>query len=380
MEGINHELPPPLDSEYLEVAWGIPKSDGKHTPMLIARPKVTKHQVRFEVLYCGVCHSDVHTGSNHWGPCNFPFVAGHEFLGRVKEVGDMVTKFKVGDAVAVGCMVDSCKGCVNCELGDEQYCLTGSTNTYNSKKCYGRVGGNQETYTAGGYSAGHTIHEDFAIKIPEGMVLEKAAPIMCAGITVYSPLKHWGATGDEKMVVGIVGIGGLGTMGIKLARALGNDVMAISSSAHKEGLARGKGANMFACSRDPESMKAQAGKCDLILNTVSANHDINLYLPLLKKGGSTIVQLGGVVRPHSINQIGLMMGRMSVAGSAIGGIRETQEVVDLCFRHNIYPDCELVEAKDIDECWRKLMESNADGIRYVLDIKKSLKNNQFMPQ
>jgi len=379
-QGVNHVLPPPLPSEYMEVAWAIPQSGGKHTPMMIARPLVTDHQVKFEMLYCGVCHSDVHTGTNDWGPCNFPFVGGHELLGRVTEVGNMVTKFKVGDIAAVGCIVDSCLDCANCEIGDENYCMKGMTGTYNAKKRHGRVGGNQATFTAGGYSAGHTVHEDFIVKIPKGMILEKTAPILCAGITMYSPLKHWGAAGDKRMTVGIVGIGGLGTMGIKLARALGNDVMAISSSAHKEGLAKEKGATMFACSRDPTSMKSQAGKCDLILNTVSAKHDINMYIPLLKKGGSTIVQLGGVTHPHSFQQFQIMMGRHSIAGSVIGGIRETQEVVDLCYKHHIYPDCEVVEAKDIDECWRKLMETNADGIRYVLDIKKSLKNGSFMPK
>jgi len=379
MEGINHELPAPLESEFAEIAWGIPKSGEKHAPIWIARPKVTDSAVRFEMLYCGICHSDVHTGVNDWGPCNFPFVGGHELLGRVVEVGSKVTKFKVGDAVGVGCFIDACLDCVNCEKGDEQYCLKGMTGTYNGEKKHGRCGGNQETRTAGGYSASHTVHEDFVLKIPDGMDLVKTAPILCAGITMYSPLMHWGAGTGEKKTVGIVGIGGLGTMGIKLAKALGNDVMAISSSAHKEALAKEKGATMFACSRDPESMKANAGKCDLILNTVSASHDINTYLPLLSKGGATCVQLGGVTSPHAVHQFGLMMNRMSIAGSLIGGIKETQDCIDLCFKHGIYPDCTVVEAKDIDSCWDKLTKTNADGIRYVIDIKKSLENKDYIP-
>jgi len=378
--GINHELPPPLESEFLETAWAIPKSGEKHVPMWIARPKVTDFAVKFEMLYSGICHSDVHTGKNDWGPCNFPFVGGHELLGRVVEVGSKVTKFKVGDHVGVGCFIDACLGCPNCKKGDEQYCLKGMTGTYNGVKQHGRVGGNQETRTCGGYSASNTVHEDFVIKIPDGMDLTKAAPILCAGITMYSPLNYWGAASGEKKTVGIVGIGGLGTMGIKLAKALGNEVMAISSSNKKEALAREKGATLFASSRDPESMKAQAGKCDLILNTVSATHDINTYIPLLAKGGATIVQLGGVTTPHSVFNFPLMMNRISIAGSLIGGIRETQEVIDLCFKNNIYPDCKIVEAKDIDSCWDQLMNTNADGVRFVIDIKKSLQNQDYIPK
>jgi len=380
--GINHDLSTlePLESEYREVAWGIEKSGEKHKPLWIARPKTTEFAVKFELLFCGICHSDVHTGSNDWGPCNFPFVSGHELLGRVTEVGEKVTKFKVGDICAVGCFIDACLECYNCKKGDEQYCIEGMTGTYNGTKKYGRVGGNQETKTAGGYSAANTVHEDFVIKIPEGMDLEKTAPILCAGITMYSPLKFHGATGKEKKTVGVVGIGGLGTMGIKLAKAMGNDVMAISTSANKEALAKEKGATLFACSKDPDSMKANAGKCDLILNTVSANHDINAYIPLLARNGSTLVQLGGVTSPHTISQMPLMFSRLSITGSLIGGIKETQEVVDLCFKHGIYPDCKIVEAKDIDSCWDQLKNTNADGIRYVIDVKKSLENKDFLPQ
>ena len=205
--GINTKYPAPLESEYKEIAWGIPKSGDNHSPMWISRPKVTDHAVKFELLYCGVCHSDVHTGKNEWGPCTFPFVGGHELLGKVTEIGDKVTKHKVGDIVAVGCFIDSCMNCVNCEKGDEQYCIVGMTGTYNGEKKHGRVGGNQKTRTHGGYSAANTVHEDYVLTIPDGMDLEKTAPILCAGITMYSPLKHWGAAGDKKLTVGIVGIG-----------------------------------------------------------------------------------------------------------------------------------------------------------------------------
>ena len=289
------------------------------------------------------------------------------------------SNFKVGDHVGVGCFIDSCLDCPNCQNGDEQYCLKGMTLTYKGDKKHGRVSGNQNTKTQGGYSAANTVHEDFVLKIPPGMDLEKTAPILCAGITMYSPLKHWGAAGDKKMVIGVVGIGGLGTMGIKLAKALGNDVLAISTSPSKESMAKERGADFFVSSKDPQGLATYAGKCDLILNTVSADHDFNTYIPLLAKGGGVLVQLGGVTKPHDLYQFPLMMSRLSIAGSLIGGIKETQEVIDLCFKHGVYPDCKVVEAKDIDECWDQLQGSNADGLRYVIDIKKSLENKDYLP-
>ena len=204
------EIPAPLDSEYPEVAWGIKKSGEKHEPFLIPRPKVTDHAVKFEMLYCGICHSDIHAGKNEFAailPTTYPFVGGHELLGRVTEVGDKVTKFKVGDYCAVGCFIDSCMECSNCKKGDEQYCLKQFTGTFNGDKKYGRVGGNQTTKTFGGYSGTNTVHEDFIIKIPDGMEMDKAAPLMCAGITMYSPLMYFGAGSGEKKTIGIIGVG-----------------------------------------------------------------------------------------------------------------------------------------------------------------------------
>lgn len=203
--------------------------------------------------------------------------------------------------------------------------------------------------TFGGYSGSNVVHEDFVIKIPEGMDITKAAPILCAGITMYSPLNYWNCTKGGK-TVGVVGIGGLGTMGIKLAKALGNEVIAISTSSKKEALAKEKGASGFVVSKDPKSIEAHAGTCDIILNTVSVDHDINTYIPLLKKQ-ATIVQLGGVGAPHMISQMPLMFNRISIGGSLIGGIKETQECIDICHQHNIYPDCDLIEAKHIDWAW-----------------------------
>lgn len=256
--------------------------------------------------------------------------------------------------------------------------MKGMTGTYNGQKMHGRVGGNQDTRTFGGYSASNVVHEDYVIKIPEGMDITKAAPILCAGITMYSPLNYWNCTKGGK-TVGVIGIGGLGTMGVKLAKALGNKVIAISTSAKKEQLAKDKGADGFVVSTDPESIKAHAYSCDVILNTVSVNHDLNVYIPLLKKQ-SVIVQLGGAPAPHTLSQMPLMFNRISVAGSLIGGIKETQEVIDLCHQHNIYPDCEMIEANKIDWAWDKLGGGgNPDGIRYVIDIKKSLENKDFCP-
>ena len=372
-------IPQCRDDEYSEVAWGLEDLDKKFTAFNIPRPKVTEHAVKFEMLFCGICHSDCHTGKNHWFNANFPFVPGHELLGRVVEVGEKVTKFKVGDTVGVGCFIDSCKDCPSCNVGMEQYCHNGMTGTYNADKKHGRVGGNQETKTFGGYSGSNCVHEDFVIKIPDGMDLEKTAPILCAGITMYSPLNHWKCL-DGGKTVGVIGIGGLGTMGVKLAKAMGNKVVAISTSDKKEALAKSKGADAFVVSTKPESIQANAFSCDVILNTVAAKHDLNTYMPLLKKGG-TLVQLGGVVEPHQVSQFGLMFNRWSIGGSLIGGIAETQEVIDFCHKHNIYPDCEVILAKKIDWAWDQLCGSgsNVDGIRYVIDIKKSLEDKEFLP-
>lgn len=218
----------------------------------------------------------------------YPVVPGHELLGRVVEIGPKVTKFKIGDNVGVGCFIDACLNCPRCKDGEEQYCDNGRVFTYNGDKIHSRIGGNQETKTHGGYSASNVVHEDFVLKIPDGIPLENAAPILCAGITMFDPLKHWGATLGKKMTIGIIGIGGLGTMGIKIANALGHDVVAISTNKTKEHIAREKGASHFVVSTDPESIKTNAGKCDLILNTVSVNHDLNSYMPLLAKSGTLV--------------------------------------------------------------------------------------------
>jgi uncharacterized zinc-type alcohol dehydrogenase-like protein len=216
------------EDEYQTTAWALTETGGKFTPIKINRAKAVDHQVNFEILYAGICHSDVHVGMNDFGNCVYPFVGGHEILGKVTEVGDKVSKVKVGDTVGVGCFVDACLGCEMCKDGDEQYCMKGMTGTYNGDKKHGNVLGNQTTKTQGGYSESHTVHEHFVLKIPDNLPVDKAAPIMCAGITLYSPINHWGGFKGNKMTIGVIGIGGLGTMGIKIAKAAGHDVVAIS--------------------------------------------------------------------------------------------------------------------------------------------------------
>ena len=378
MQSSDSNIAPTQANEYQTTAWALTEQGGKFTPIKINRPKVTGGQVNFEILYCGVCHSDIHVGENDFGSTKYPFVPGHEVLGKVLSVGDDVTKFKVGDHVGVGCLVDSCLDCEMCKDGDEQYCMKGATGTYNGDKKHGRVGGNQTTKTQGGYAETFTIHESFCLKIPDNLPLDKASPIMCAGITMYSPINHWGGCKGNKMTIGVVGVGGLGTMGIKIANALGHEVVAISTSKNKEELAKQKGAAHFVVSTDPESMKSMRGKCNLILATISADHDVNHYMTLLAKKG-TIVELGLVKKPHTIGPLGLMYQRHAVAGSGIGGIKETQETLDLCAKHQIWPDCETITANKLDWCWEQLNGANKDGIRYVIDVKASLADKSFMP-
>lgn len=293
------------EDERKVVAWAVASGTAKHEPIWIPRGPVGPDDVRFELLFCGICHSDIHVGKDDFKSTKFPFVGGHELAGKVLEVGANVTRFAVGDSVGVGCMVDSCLNCTQCNQQEEQYCDNGFTGTWNSDRKHGRVPGNKTLPTYGGYSEETVVHERFVFKIPDSLPIEVAGPILCAGITMYDPLKHWGAAGEQKLTVGIIGIGGLGTMGIKLAKALGNDVVAISSSAAKEQLARDKGATHYCVAKDPESMKAHAGKCDLILNTVSAVSDVQGYLTLLSNSG-TMVMLGIDPNPNSFSTVPLI--------------------------------------------------------------------------
>ena len=254
------DIPECADNEYREVAWGIERIGEKHKPMWINRPTVGDFDVRFEMKFCGICHSDCHLGLNHLGGSIYPMVPGHELVGTVVEVGSKVTKVAVGDNVGVGCIIDSCLDCEYCQESEEQYCAKGgSTHTYNSLKKYGHIGGNPDTQNFGGYSASNTVHEHFIIKVPKELDLAMVGPLMCAGITMYDPLRHWGATKEgSKMNIGIIGIGGLGTMGVKLAKAMGHKVFAISTSPNKAEMAKEKGADVFVCSSDAKSMADNA--------------------------------------------------------------------------------------------------------------------------
>lgn len=295
----NFGIPAPTKEEYQVRAWGLAKKNGKFEPMVINRQYLGDRDMKLEVLFCGVCHSDVMMGEDPMNMTFFPFIPGHEFIGRVVEVGKDVKKAKKGDLVGVGCIVDKCDKCQECEDELAQYCET-KILTINAPKSGGsksRLRGNREWRTEGGYSEIHVVHEEFGFVIPPGMNPAEAAPILCSGITMYDPLVHWGGLTKKNMTIGIIGIGGLGSMGIKLAKAMGHTVMAISSTSKKEKLCFDKGADLFCASTDPESIKANANKCDLILNTISANHDLNLYLPLLRRDG-VIVGIGIALAPH----------------------------------------------------------------------------------
>jgi len=302
------------------------------------------------------------------GNTHYPCVPGHELAGIVTKVGANVTKVKVGDRVGVGCISDSCMNCEGCAEGEEHLCAGRMTSTYDREITHGHIKTNTG-WTFGGYSGSQTVHERFIIKIPDGYPLEGAGPVFCAGITMYSPLVYWKANNGGKRV-GIVGIGGLGQMGVQIAKAMGNSVTAISTSPNKEAAAKEIGADNFVVSTNPESLKAAAGSLDLILNTVSANHDINTYLPLLAAKG-VIVQIGVAFKPHAVNQLQLMMKKLSIAGCLIGGLPETQDCIDFCHKHNIIPKIKLITSKDLDGVYAALSEKNDAIIRNVLDIEAS---------
>lgn len=354
---------------YETTAWGKKSAEAKFEKMTIKRNLPGPEDVTFEVVYCGICHSDIHLAHNDMGNTKYPIVPGHELAGVVTAVGSSVTRFKVGDKCGVGCIVDSCGSCGNCQLGEEQYCDSHYTLTFNMDTAHGRIK-TDSGYTYGGYSASQTVNQKFLIKVPDEYPIESAGPIFCAAITMYSPLVHWKAI-KGGMNIGVVGIGGLGQFGIRLAKAMGNKVYAISTSPNKEAEAKKIGADGFIVSKDADSMSAAANSLDLILNTVSANHELSLYLPLLRKDG-TLVQLGLVAGNHSVNQFPFIVKRISVAGCQIGGIKETQDCMDFCTKHAIYPATKVVTADQLDEVYHTLENKNDQIIRYVLDVKGSL--------
>ncbi|MFK7692772.1 NAD(P)-dependent alcohol dehydrogenase [Paenibacillus sp. HJGM_3] len=323
----------------------------------IERRDLQPYDVLIEIKYAGICHSDIHTACGEWGPVQYPIVPGHEIAGIVTQVGSDVTKYAVGDRVGVGCMVDSCGECVNCHKGEEQYCLNGMTGTYGAVDRYGQ-------YTHGGYSTHIVVTEDFVVKIPDGLELDVAAPLLCAGITTYSPLRHWGAAPGKKIAV--VGLGGLGHMAVKLAHAMGAEVTVLSQTLKKKEDGLQLGADFYYATSDPETFKKLAGSFDLIVNTVSAKIEINAYLSLLAVDG-TLVNVGAPSEPLPVHVFSLIPQRRSFAGSSIGGIRETQEMLDFCAEHNITPEIEVITANQIDEAWERVLASDV-RYRFVIDI------------
>jgi Zn-dependent alcohol dehydrogenases len=327
-------------------------------PFEVQRREPGPHDVLIDVKFCGVCHSDVHQVKDEWGGALFPMVPGHEIAGIVEKVGDKVTRFKPGDRVGVGCMVDSCKECDSCNQGLEQYCERGPVLTYNAVELDGK------TPTYGGYSERITVLERFVVSIPDSLPLDKAAPLLCAGITTYSPLMHWNA-GPGKSVA-VVGLGGLGHMAVKLAHAMGADVTVISRSFNKKEDAEAMGAVSYVATSDQASVEKTQNKFDLIINTVSSPADMNTYLGMLKRDG-TMVLVGAPPDDLPVKAFSLIPGRKSLAGSTIGGIRETQEMMDFCGKHGIGADIEKISIDEINEAYERLLKSDV-RYRFVIDI------------
>ena len=345
-------------------AFGAASKDEDLKEMTIERRSLQPKDIEIDILYCGVCHSDLHTARNDWGGTKYPAVPGHEIIGKITRVGNEVTKFKVGDLAGVGCLVDSCKECESCKQDLEQYCLNGSTGTYNGKDKYL----NQHTF--GGYSEKVLVTEDFVLRIPENLDLKAVAPLLCAGITTWSPLKHWNVKEGSK--VAVVGLGGLGHMAIKLAKGLGAEVTLISRSPDKIQDALDLGADSVVISTYENEMKAAAGKFDLIIDTVPYDHDINPYLATLNISG-TLVLVGFIGKmDDALFTPPMILGRRSVAGSVIGGIKETQEMLDFCGENNILPEIEMIKMQDINKAYERMLESDV-RYRFVIDMQ-SLKN------
>lgn len=327
-------------------------------PFSFERRAVGPHDVKFQILYCGVCHSDLHQVRNEWGGSVYPMVPGHEIVGRVTEVGAHVKKFKAGDLAGVGCLVDSCRECDNCQKGLEQFCRNDSTGTYNAKDQ--KTGG----VTYGGYSSEIVVDESFVLHVAETLPLEAVAPLLCAGITTYSPLRHWKVGKGHK--VAVVGLGGLGHMAIKFAASFGAEVTMLSTSPNKEQDAKHLGAHHFALTKDPEQLKALAGKFDFIIDTVSAPHNYNDYLQMLNTDG-VMICVGAPPTPSEIVSFNLIMGRRSLAGSLIGGLPETQEMLDYCAEHNIVADVEVINMSQIDEAYERMLKGDV-RYRFVIDM------------
>ncbi len=327
-------------------------------PASIQRRDPGPHDVQIQILYCGVCHSDLHTVRNEWHGTTYPCVPGHEIIGRVMKAGAQVKKFKEGDIAAVGCLVDSCRTCESCKDGLEQFCENGMTFTYNSPDKH------TGSTTYGGYSESIVVDEAFVLRVPGNLDLAAAAPLLCAGITTHSPLRHWKVRKGQK--VGVVGLGGLGHMGVKLANALGARVVVFTTSPGKTQDALRLGAHEVVVSKNKDEMQKHRNSFHFILDTVSAQHDINAYIELLKRDG-TLTQVGAPPDPLPVQVFNLIFGRRQFGGSLIGGIRETQEMLDFCGEHNITCDIELIPIQKINEAYERLVKNDVK-YRFVIDM------------
>ena len=341
------------------IGYAARSADSGLSPYNFERRELRDNDVAIEILYSGICHSDLHTIHGDWGEQTYPLIPGHEIIGKVIDTGSKVTKYKTGDHVGVGCMVDSCQDCDQCHASEEQYCRNGSTLTY--------AGQDRQTgeLTQGGYSKHIVVREEFVVKVSDKLDISKAAPILCAGITTYSPLKKWNVGKGTR--VGVIGLGGLGHMAVKLAHAMGAEVTVISRSNKKEEEAKSIGANGLLNSSDEEAMNKAASSFDFIIDTVPVKHNFDQYTPLLDIDG-TLVLVGQIGPMEELMTAPLIMGRRRIAGSVIGGIKETQEVLDFCAEHGIHPKCEIINPENINDAWDKLQNENP-AHRFVIDMK-----------
>ncbi len=339
-------------------AWAAAAADAPLAPWSFERRDVGPHDVRIAIKYCGICHSDLHFARSEWGEIPYPAVPGHEIVGHVESVGSAVSDFHIGDAVGVGCLVDSCQTCASCAADLENYCENGNTGTYmGTEKETGRP-------TYGGYSDTIVVDHRFVLRMPAGVDLASTAPLLCAGITTYSPLRHWNCA--PGMRVGVVGLGGLGHMAVKLANAMGADVTLFSTSPGKAADATRLGAKRVVISTDPSQMTAAAGSLDLIINTVAVSHELDPFFNTLRRDG-TMVLVGAPETPHPAHHaFSLIMRRRSLAGSLIGGIKETQEMLDFCAEHKLGADIELIAMKDVNTAWDRMLKSQVK-YRFVID-------------
>jgi uncharacterized zinc-type alcohol dehydrogenase-like protein len=339
-------------------AYAAQAPDTPLAPFQIQRREVRPHDVELEILYCGVCHSDIHMARNEWGQTIYPVVPGHEIVGRVTAAGNKVTKFRSGDLAGVGVMVESCRECVNCRKGLEQYCTVGMVGTYSARdRSTGEI-------TQGGYSKQIVVHEDFMFRLSDKLPLAKVAPLLCAGITTYSPLRHWKVGKGHKL--GVVGLGGLGHMAVKFGASFGAEVTLLSTSPEKEKDARRLGAHKFALTSDSAQLEKLAGYFDFIIDCVSAKHDYNLYLHLLATDG-VMICVGIPPTPAEVAMFSLIGGRRSLAGSGIGGIPETQEMLDYCAKHGITSDIELIDIASVNDAYVRMLKSDV-RYRFVIDM------------